>query len=434
MKKVRKLASLALALIMAFTFIPVLSITAVAAEGDYLWADFACEEKNGNFEMTHLVVHLEGTVTSEPTVDITSWTMDGAAWDIATAPSLVKPGQLSTADGVTTYTLQLSVPLVMTSNYVLNFTCGGAAKAAEATVHDLAALGDGAISLDNRPGTHVVKGAYSAAPDNAGSLIGSTTNGFKGTLVLWNVDINLTNRWATQYGVGAQAVSLWGMAGTAPEIILQGQNKITATNGSADDSLTGAFFMQNAKVTGSGSLDIAIGAGKAMHTQGTSILNANISAVSGKGAGIVNYDDLKITGGTIIAKGGEANYAGSNLYGVNGRYPDQFFAGIVAGRSLDISGGTVYAEGGFGIMTRGGNITIGAPTTAKANPVLGETGNYAGAGIGMMPSGGTLTINSTLVATGGESGINSRGGAGIFLSGSTMVVGPAGDVTATGGK
>ena len=188
------------------------------------------------------------------------------------------------------------------------------------------------------------------------------------------------------------------------------------------------------------------GSGASDKPNGTITINGgSVTATAGgsNGAGIgggffnnITGGDIKITGGTVEAKGGV------QAAGIGSGYNDQR---TTNGRSITISGGKVTANGGDDAAGIGGGYAVDGKSissiTINGTANVTANGGAAGAGIGGGRDGEmTTNINiggsAVVVATGGDD--DGYGGAGIGTGGGTSSkIGNininGGTVTATGG-
>ncbi|MDE6259670.1 MAG: SHIRT domain-containing protein, partial [Oscillospiraceae bacterium] len=213
--------------------------------------------------------------------------------------------------------------------------------------------------------------------------------------------------------------------GSDVTIELDGDNKLTASNGKA-----GLYVAEGASVTikddnGDGSLIATGGAGT---KDGKTGGGAGIGGNGGSAAG-----DITITGGTVTAIGGDSTNNGYNGGGAgigSGASKVNSTNGNVISSSsvgdITITGGTITAMGGAGTGYNGSGAGIGSGANGKAgditisgSEVTATGGNYGPAGIGALSGSGA--------------GIGAGSGKGSHVD-SITISGDETKVTATGGN
>ena len=200
-----------------------------------------------------------------------------------------------------------------------------------------------------------------------------------------------------------------------------------------------------------GSRAAGIGGGNTSSAGGIYIYRGNIVAAGGLAAAGIGsgadpaeeYAYIRIYGGTVNAKGGEA-YGSTDVNcgaGIGGGRNCEGGTIIIEGGDVTAIGGANAAGIGGGGNGGGGEITISAGTVIASAPYLDDniTGGAA-IGSGAYGEGGEITISGgTVIARGGQSGdAGTGGGAGIGggyigSAGTIFIYGDA-QVTATGGE
>ena len=303
-------------------------------------------------------------------------------------------------------------------------------------------LGKGDITVTATETSQTVSQVNGETKDDPDPVI--TSSGKTENTVTINAETNATAN------VTLENVNIDVSSNSEAAITTQGQGDVTL-NLSGNNSVQSGEYHAGVHKGNAGNLTVTTPEG------GTGSLNAT----GGKGGAGIGGDidegkgnNITISGGTIVARGGEhsAGIGGggngsakdaSNITVSGGNvtaYGSGYAAGIGGGNSgsgadIEITGGQVTATGGDqGAGIGGGKGGNGSDITVSNGTVNATGGNYAagigggisGDGSGITVSGGNVTANGGYRGAGIGGGSGGNGGNGITIS--------DGEVTAQGGE
>ena len=303
-------------------------------------------------------------------------------------------------------------------------------------------LGKGDITVTATETSQTVSQVNGETKDDPDPVI--TSSGKTENTVTINAETNATAK------VTLENVNIDVSSNSEAAITTQGQGDVTL-NLSGNNSVQSGEYHAGVHKGNAGNLTVTTPEG------GTGSLNAT----GGKGGAGIGGDidggkgnNITISGGTIVARGGEhsAGIGGggngsakdaSNITVSGGNvtaYGSGYAAGIGGGNSgsgadIEITGGQVTATGGDqGAGIGGGKGGNGSDITVSNGTVNATGGNYAagigggisGDGSGITVSGGNVTANGGYRGAGIGGGSGGNGGNGITIS--------DGEVTAQGGE